>query len=303
MKINLGTMYYEGTEKDLTNLVQFCLENDIHKFDTASNYTTQKLLGFALSSLSRDDFFLSTKVFIPHDEHIANGVTPSLAKSHVDQSIELSLKKLKVDYFDLVYMHRYDDKVEIDDLVSTLLPYLGKEVRAIGTSCWPNEKVKLFNEKLVDKGFIKGVSAVQNPYNLFNRKPETYLGELKANDIYLVGYSPLARGELTGKYVFDLDKSGRFYRDNLKETMIYHTEENKILLKTIVKNLKLSNSNQLLGYVFYAYKQLIKEMEIVCGVRENSQIETIIEAMNVKVDEDSIEKFIKYFDTYLSNGI
>ena len=303
MKINIGTMYYEGTEKQLTDLISYCLENKLNKFDTSTNYSTQKDLGSALNRFRREDYFLSTKVYVPHEEQTARGVLPSLKKEHVDESIELSLQKLKVDYFDLLYMHRYDENVELEDLVETLLPYLGREVRQIGTSCWPNEKVLELNNLLIAKNFASGVSAIQNPYNLFNRKPETYLNDLRTNKIKLVGYSPLARGDLTGKYIFNQGSAGRAFRDELKETMIFHTDENKELLKDIVDELKILDANDFLAYVLNSYIHILSDMEIVVGVRENSQIKTILHSMNQKVEEESLLKFIQYFDLFLEKGI
>ena len=145
-----------------------------------------------------------------------------------------------------------------------------------------NEKMLELNKLLIEEKFASGVSAIQNPYNLFNRKPETYLNDLITNKIKLVGYSPLARGDLTGKYIFSQGSAGRAFRDELKKTMIFHTDENKKLLKDVVDELKILDANEFLAYVLNSYKHILSDMEIVVGVRENSQVKTILHSMNQK---------------------
>ena len=81
MEINIGTMYYEGTEKQLTDLISYCLENKLNKFDTSTNYSTQKDLGSALNRFRRRRLLsIDESLRSPRGAN-SKGVLPSLKKS------------------------------------------------------------------------------------------------------------------------------------------------------------------------------------------------------------------------------
>jgi aryl-alcohol dehydrogenase-like predicted oxidoreductase len=199
--IGLGCMgmssgYGPPKDKDeMISLIHTAVERGVTFFDTAEIYgpfTNEELVGEALAPM-RERVVIATKFGFkigPKGEQMGLDSRPE----HIKEVADASLKRLKTDVVDLFYQHRVDPDVPIEDVAGTV-----KELIQQG-------KVKHFglSEPGVDTirraHAVQPVTAVQNEYSLWWRKPEEeVLSVLEELGIGFVPYSPLGRGFLTGK--------------------------------------------------------------------------------------------------------
>ncbi len=175
-------------------LVRAAVERGVTFFDTAEVYgpfVNEELVGEALAPV-RDDVVIATKFgFAFDDEGRQTGV--SSRPEHVRRAVDGSLLRLGVDSIDLLYQHRVDPDVPIEDVAGAV-----KELVAAG-------KVRHFG--LSEAGVrtirrahaVHPVTALQSEYSLWWREPEAeILPTLAELGIGFVPFSPLGRGYLTG---------------------------------------------------------------------------------------------------------
>lgn len=199
----MGMSFSYGPPKDkqeMISLLRTAVERGVTFFDTAEVYgpfTNEELVGEALAPL-RDRVIIATKFGFNTsvDPRAMKGGSPALNSrpEHIREVAEASLKRLKTDVIDLFYQHRVDPDVPIEDVAGAV-----KELIQEG-------KVKHFG--LSEAGVatirrahaVQPVTAVQNEYSLWWRRPEEeLLPTLEELGIGLVAYSPLGKGFLTGK--------------------------------------------------------------------------------------------------------
>ncbi|MFA9431892.1 aldo/keto reductase [Egicoccus sp. AB-alg2] len=170
-------------------------EAGVRMFDTADKYGkghNEVLVGRAMADL-RDEIFLATKfgfVGSPGDERPVDG-----RPSYVRQACDRSLERLGVDHVDLLYLHRVDPQVPIEETVGAMgdLVAAGK-VRAIGLS-------EVSVSTLERAHGVHPIAAIQSEYSLWTRDVERdVLPYCREHGIAFVAYSPLGIGFLTGRY-------------------------------------------------------------------------------------------------------
>ena len=174
------------------------VEAGITFFDTANMYSlgaSEEVTGRALREFARmDEVVVATKVFYPMGPGPNMG---GLSRKHIVQACEASLRRLGVDTIDLYQIHRFDDKVPIEETLAALdhLVRQGK-VRYIGASsgyAWRMAKALSTSER---HGWARFVS-MQNHYNLLYREEEREMIPLCLDEgIGVIPWSPLARGLL-----------------------------------------------------------------------------------------------------------
>ena len=174
------------------------VEAGITFFDTADMYSlgaSEEVTGRALREFARmDEVVLATKVFYP----MGTGQNMSgLSRKHIVQACEASLRRLGVDTIDLYQIHRFDDRVPIEETLAALdhLVRQGK-VRHIGASsgyAWRMANALSTSER---HGWARFVS-MQNHYNLLYREEEREMIPLcRQEGVGIIPWSPLARGLL-----------------------------------------------------------------------------------------------------------
>lgn len=193
----MGMSYGYGPasdKRDMIALIRTAVENGVTFFDTAECYgpfTNEDLVGEALAPYL-GQVAIATKFGIS----IINGrqITDSRPEV-IRQSVEGSLKRLRIEAIDLYYQHRVDPNVPIEDVAGTV-----KELIREG-------KVKHFG--LSEPGVhtirrahaVQPVAAIQSEYSLWWRRPEQdLLPALEELGIGLVPFSPLGKGFLTGRF-------------------------------------------------------------------------------------------------------
>src|ERR1700751_5553911 len=222
----MGMSFSYGPPKDkaeMTSLIRAAVERGITFFDTAEVYgpfMNEELVGEALAPF-RDRVVIATKFgFDLSPDFDPRGMKglPGLNSrpEHIKQAVEGSLKRLKVDVIDLLYQHRVDPNVPIEDVAGAV-----KELIQAG-------KVKHFGmseagvQTIRRAHAVQPLTALQSEYSLWWRKPEQEgIPTLKELGIGLVPYSPLGKGFLTGK----IDENAKFESSDFRSTLPRFTPE------------------------------------------------------------------------------
>jgi aryl-alcohol dehydrogenase-like predicted oxidoreductase len=188
-----GTPLSKG---DGVKLIRDAVDRGITFFDTAEIYgpfTNEEVVGEALRSL-RDRVVIATKFGFDIDPETRQSRGVTSRPERIRQAVEGSLKRLGIETIDLLYQHRVDPTVPIEDVAGTVRDLIGEgKVRHFGMSEPGVQTLRRAHA-------VQPVAAVQNEYSLWWREPETG-GILDACDelgIGFVPYSPLGRGFLTG---------------------------------------------------------------------------------------------------------
>jgi aryl-alcohol dehydrogenase-like predicted oxidoreductase len=205
----LGTMGF-GTEKGwgADQATSFAIMDEFTKaggnfLDTANLYkegTSEKILGGYISNHDRDYFVLATKYSL--QDNFTNPNASGNNRKNMMRSVEESLKRLKTDFIDLLYLHIWDDITPIDEVLRGMddLIRQGKvNYAAISdTPAWVVAKGNTLAELMGWSRFV----ALQIEYSLLQRTPERELIPMaKHFGMTVTPWAPLGGGALTGKYL------------------------------------------------------------------------------------------------------
>src|SRR5271154_6077421 len=197
----MGMSFSYGPPKDtkeMTDLLHAAVDRGITFFDTAEVYgpfTNEELVGEALAPF-RGKVAIATKFgFDVSGSDNRPGVAGVNSQpEHIKKAVEGSLKRLKVQTIDLLYQHRVDPNVPIEDVAGAVkeLIQVGK-VRHFGLSEAGVQTIRRAHA-------VQPVTALQSEYSLFWREPEAkMIPTLEELGIGFVSFSPLGKGYLTGK--------------------------------------------------------------------------------------------------------
>ncbi len=176
-------------------LLRDAVDLGITFFDTAEVYgpfVNEELVGEALKPV-RDKVVIATKFGFAMGQQPGSLTGVNSRPDHIREVVDASLKRLRLDEIDLLYQHRVDPDVPIEDVAGTVgdLIRAGK-VRHFGLSEASADTIRKAHA-------VQPVTAVQSEYSLWTRDPETQiLPTLEELGIGFVPYSPLGRGFLTG---------------------------------------------------------------------------------------------------------
>ena len=185
-------------------------------FDTAQVYgpfTNETLVGKALAPV-RDQVFISTKFGFPLDP---KSPTPLNSRpEHIRSTVEDSLRRLQVEKIDLLYQHRVDPDVPIEDVAGTVKELIEEgKVAHFGLSEAGVDVIRRAHA-------VQPVTALQSEYSLFWREPEAeILPTLLELGIGFVPFSPLGKGFLTGA----IDSATPFPEGDIRNTLPRFTEQ------------------------------------------------------------------------------
>ncbi len=221
--IGLGCMgmsfgYGPAKEKsEMISLLRKAVELGVTFFDTAEIYgpfTNEELVGEALAPFRRQ-VVIATKFGFkigPKGEQIGLDSRPE----HIKEVADASLKRLRSDVIDLFYQHRVDPNVPIEDVAAAVKELIQEgKVKHFGLSEPGVQTIRRAHA-------VQPVTAVQNEYSLWWRKPEEeVLPALEELGIGFVPYSPLGRGFLTGK----MNENTTFDSSDFRNTLPRFTPE------------------------------------------------------------------------------
>ena len=203
-EISYGNWLTHGSQveaEQATACVKEALEVGITTFDTADVYAGTKaesVLGDALQGVRRESYELFTKVYWPTGDGQNDR---GLSRKHVMESCHASLRRLRTDYVDLYQAHRFDAETPLEETLRAFddLVRAGK-VHYVGVSEWTAPQIAQALEIAGQMGFDRIVSN-QPQYNMLWRVIESDVVPLcEAEGIGQIVWSPIAQGELTGKY-------------------------------------------------------------------------------------------------------
>ena len=222
-ELGLGCMglsfgYGPAVEReDGITLIRSAFEKGVTFFDTAEVYAkgeNEKLLGEAVEPF-RDQVVIATKFGFKNGE---TGQGTDSRPDRIREVVENSLRNLRTDRIDLLYQHRVDPNVPIEEVAGTVKKLIEQgKVKYFGMSEAGADTIRRANA-------VQPVSALQSEYSLWWREPETSVfATLEELGIGFVPYSPLGRGFLTGK----IDLTTTFGSDDFRSTVPRFSEENR----------------------------------------------------------------------------
>ena len=200
----MGMSFSYGPPKDtqeMTSVLRAAVERGITFFDTAEVYgpfLNEELVGEALAPF-RKRVVIATKFgfdvnpgFDPRGMKGSPGLNSR--PEHIKQAVEGSLQRLKVETIDLLYQHRVDPNVPIEDVAGAVKELIQQgKVKHFGLSEAGAQTIRRAHA-------VQPITALQSEYSLWTRTPEKeVIPTLEELGIGLVPYSPLGKGFLTGK--------------------------------------------------------------------------------------------------------
>jgi aryl-alcohol dehydrogenase-like predicted oxidoreductase len=217
----MGMSFGYGPPKDkqeMISLLRAAVESGVTFFDTAEVYgpfTNEELVGEGLAPF-REQVVIATKFGFKLDPKSGRSIGVDSRPEHIKEVAEASLKRLKTEVIDLFYQHRVDPDVAIEDVAGAVkeLIHEGK-VKHFGLSEPGVQTIRRAHA-------VQPVTAIQNEYSLWWRKPEhEVLPLLEELGIGFVPYSPLGRGFLTGK----MNENTTFDSTDFRNTLPRFTPE------------------------------------------------------------------------------
>lgn len=216
----LGTMTFADTVDEGTaeEMLDVALTHGVTAVDTANAYAggaTEELLGTLLAG-RRDEVELASKVGMPHPDA---GDDALLSPAAVRRCVEASLRRLRTDRLDLLYLHQPDRSTPVEDTLAAVAELVAEgKVRSLGVSnyaAWQIADVETAADRV---GAPRPVVA-QQLYNLLARRiEEEYVEFAAVHHLATMVYNPLGGGLLTGRHRFsERPSEGRFGSSRLAE--------------------------------------------------------------------------------------
>ena len=208
-----------GDKQEMISLLRTAVERGVTFFDTAEVYgpfTNEELVGEALAPV-RDQVVIATKFGFKLDPTGQKSWTGLDSRpEHIREVTEASLKRLKTGTIDLLYQHRVDPDVPIEDVAGTVKELIREgKVKHFGLSEPGAQTIRRAHA-------VQAVAAVQSEYSIWTRGPETdVLPTVEELGIGFVPFSPLGRGFLTGK----IDETTTFDGSDLRANLPRFTPE------------------------------------------------------------------------------
>src|SRR3989441_5577574 len=266
------------------SLIRAAVERGVTFFDTAEVYgpfTNEGLVGEALAPF-RDQVVIATKFGFK----IENGKQAGLDSrpEHIKEVADASLKRLKTDRIDLLYQHRVDPNVRIEDVAGAVkdLIHQGK-VKHFGLS---EAGVKTIRRAHA----VQPVAALQSEYSLWWREPEAeVIPTLEELGIGFVPFSPLGKGFLTGK----ISEDTKFDKSDFRNIVPRFTPENRKanqafvdLLGRFAQRKKATPAQIALAWLLAQKPWIVP----IPGTTKLARLEENIEAVNVELSPEDLRE-------------
>ena len=258
-KVSLGFWHNFGSVDPYERsreITHYAFDHGITHFDLANNYgpvygSAEETMGRLMDEdfrPYRDELFISTKAGYdmwpgPYGDWGS--------RKYLMASLDQSLKRMKIDYVDLFYSHRYDPNTPLEETLQALVDIVrqGKALY-VGISNWPLEPLKFGYEYL--KAHDVPLLIYQGRLNMLNREPmdEGILDFCADNGVGFIAFSPLAQGLLTDRYLNGIPQDSRMSKGKfLREEML--TPE--LLAKLMQYNEEAQGRNETLAEMALAW--------------------------------------------------
>jgi voltage-dependent potassium channel beta subunit len=281
-------------KKSTEPIIKTALESGINFIDLADIYgmgKAEEVIGEIIKGMTRSDLVISSKVFFPMSDNVNDR---GLSRKHILESINKSLKRLGTDYLDIYFLHRFDPKVSYEEIAHTMndLVCQGK-IMYWGTSVWSADQI----ERLIgvcDRYHLYRPIVEQPRYSMIDRHIEVYIIDACVrNGMGFTVWSPLAQGLLTGKYSDGVPDDSRAANSKWLDKDL--TEKN---LDKVKKLTDLASSYGItISQLALAWILNKKEISsVIIGATKPSQVEENIKAIDIVLDNDSMEAIEKILD-------
>src|ERR1700691_3939595 len=217
-------------KKEGISLIRAAVERGVTFFDTAEVYgpfTNEELVGEALAPL-RDQVVIATKSGFDLNgrDHRPGAAAVNSRPKNIKQAVEGSLKRLRIETIDLLYQHRVDPSVPIEEVAGTVKGLIQEgKVRHFGFSEAGVQTIRRAHA-------VQPVTALQSEYSLWWREPEAeIIPTLEELGIGFVPFSPLGKGFLTGK----ISEATQFDKTDFRNTVPRFSPENRKANQALVE--------------------------------------------------------------------
>lgn len=286
-EISLGMWQNFGQNSPLSNSIEilhYAFDHGITHFDLANNYgppygTAEQTFGHVMKHSFmpyRDELFISTKA--------GYDMWPGPygnwgSRKYLFSSLNQSLKRMNLEYVDLFYIHRYDPETPLEETLQALVDIVhqGKALY-IGISRWPYEATQFAYKYLAERNVPCLI--YQGRYHIFDRAPETegILKQAKENGTGFIGFSPLAQGLLTDRYLNGIPQDSRIaHGGHLKKEALTETTLRRIsALNEVAKRRGQTLAEMALAWI------LKDDMvtSVIVGVSSTAQLEKNLRALS-----------------------
>ena len=278
--------------KDAKEMLALAMDQGVNFFDNAEVYAngkSEEVMGDAIKALKwpRLSYVVSTKFYWGMGESGSESAgincKNTLNRKYLMQAIEGSLKRMNLDFIDLVYCHRPDPHTPIEETVRAMSDMItqGKALYW-GTSEWSADEIRAA-WGIADKHHLHKPVMEQPQYNLFHRKRVEHAYARLYEDIGLglTTWSPLASGLLTGKYRNGVPKGSRGARKELSFLVdgLTHDEKNSAVTRLGVIAGELDCTLGQLAIAWAAHNPHVSS--VITGASKIEQLKSNLAAIDV----------------------
>lgn len=305
--LGLGCMgmsfaYGGSKDHDAINTIHAAIDMGVTLLDTAEVYgpfENEVLVGKAIRGV-RDQVKIATKFgfrILPSGHGLERMAGVDSRPEHIRKAVEGSLTRLNIDAIDILYQHRVDPDVPIEDVIGTMSDLITEgKIKHIGLS-----EVSVDTLRRATK--VHPITAVQSEYSLWSRDPENGILEAcNELDVGFVPYSPLGRGFLTGK----INDVSKFVNDDFRRSLPRFQqnamEENTLLLnqlKNMAKNNECSLAQIALAWVMSKGEQIVP----IPGARKIEHLKDNVGAIDLNLSKDDIRLIDQIFSPQNISGL
>ena len=263
------------------DMAHYAFDHGITHFDLANNYgpsygSAEETFGLIMKKSFhpyRDELFISSKA--------GYDMWPGPygnwgSRKYLMASLDQSLKRMNLDYVDLFYSHRFDPNTPLEETLQALVDIVrqGKALY-VGISRYPKEAAAFAYKYLAERDVP--CLLYQGRYHIFDREPEEegILQQAKEQGVGFIGFSPLAQGLLTNRYLNGIPEDSRMAKD-------FHLKKN-ILTDELLQRIKGLNE------IAAQRGQTLAEMALAWILKNDLVTSVIIGASSVKQLEDNLK--------------
>ena len=282
-RISLGLWHNFGFVDDFDTsreMIKYAFSEGVTHFDLANNYGPPpgsaeinfgKILKEDLSS-HRDEMIISSKAgHLMCDGPYGDGSS----RKSIIASINQSLKRTGLEYFDIFYTHRYDSNTPVEETMQALVDVVRQgKAMYVGISKYPPKEALIAMNYLSERDVPCLI--FQDKYSMFNRKPEEKILKIvEDNGSGFIAFSPLAQGLLTDKYLNGIPKQSRASNPN------GFLREQQVTSELVEKVKKLNRLAKERG-------QTMAEMALAWALRNVTVTSLIVGSRNVAQMQDNL---------------